>query len=193
MPLAFIKKIPWLAKLYMPTIEPRAKIKVERMEKYFEGKNRILDVGTGIGGLAFSYKKLGHEVTCLDVVDHSFFPEIKPVLYNGKKFPFENNSFDTSMIITVLHHTTTQREVIQEASRVSDRIIIMEDVYTNPIQKYLTYFMDSLVNLEFKGHPHSNRNEQEWEQLFEELNLEIVDKKIHPFLFFFRQVTYLLK
>ena len=97
------------------------------------------------------------------------------------------------MIITVLHHTTDHKKIISEASRVADQLIIMEDVYTNPIQKYATYFMDSLVNLEFKGHPHSNRDEAGWEQLFKELNLEVIDKQIHHTLVIFRQVTYLLK
>ena len=193
MALSFIKKIPWLAKLYIPTIEPRAQVKIERTEKHLQPNSKILDIGSGIGGLAYAFQKRGHNMTCLDVVDHSFFPEIQPVIYDGKSFPFEKKSFDTAMIITVLHHTTTQREIISEAKRVANQVIIMEDVYTNSFQKYLTYFMDSLVNLEFKGHPHSNRNEQEWEQLFTELNLEIVDKEVHRFLLFFRQVTYLLK
>ena len=193
MSLAFIKNIPWLAKLYRPTIEPRARIKLQRTEKYIPKKSKILDVGSGICGLAFSYTNKGHDVTCLDVVDHSFFPEIKPIIYDGKKFPFANRSFDTCMIITVLHHTTTQKEIIEEASRVADQVIIMEDVYTNIIQKYLTYWMDSIVNLEFAGHPHSNRDEAGWEKLFDELDLEIVDNQVHRMLIFFRQVTYLLK
>jgi len=193
MSLIFIKKIPWLAKLYIPTIEPRAQVKIDRTEKYLQSNSKVLDVGSGICGLAYAFQKRGHEMTCLDVVNHSFFPEIQPVIYDGKSFPFEKKSFDTAMIITVLHHTTTQKEIIGEAKRVANQVIIMEDVYTNVFQKYLTYFIDSLVNLEFKEHPHSNRNEQEWEQLFVELDLEIVDKQVHQFLLFFRQVTYLLK
>ena len=75
----------------------------------------------------------------------------------------------------------------------ASRIIIMEDIYSNSLQKYLTFFVDSLVNLEFSDHPHSNKTDEEWRELFRKNGLKLVDAKYHRFLLFFRQVTYYLE
>ena len=52
---------------------------------------------------------------------------------------------------------------------------------------------DSRVNLEFKDHPHSNRNDAGWKKLFQALNLEIIEEKQFKTLLVFRQVIYVLK
>ena len=82
--------------------------------------------------------------------------------------------------------------VIKEALRVADELIIIEDVYTNQLHKYLTFFTDSLFNFEFIGHPHSNKTETEWEKLFKNLKLKIKDKRKDKVLKFYNQVTYYL-
>lgn len=92
----------------------------------------------------------------------------------------------------MLHHTTNAEGLIREAKRVSDRIIIMEDIYENPFQKYITWFTDSLVNWEFFGHPHTNRTDSEWRELFEQNGLVVEKVEYYRFLLFFKQVTYAL-
>ena len=102
--------------------------------------------------------------------------------------------FDISMLITVLHHCPQPEDVFAEAVRVSkDKIFVLEDVYSNWLMKRFTWFMDSLMNLEFIGHPHTNKSEYEWEKLFDLHHLKLIYKKKVKILFIFTQVVYVLE
>ncbi|TDI88282.1 MAG: class I SAM-dependent methyltransferase [Candidatus Dadabacteria bacterium] len=170
-----------------------AKFKIERISEYLSPKDKILDIGTGPGSVCLLMNGDGYNVTPIDVIDQTLSPEIAPEIYNGKKLPYNNSSFDTALILTVLHHTSNPEEILLEAKRVADKIIIIEDIYTNPIQRYLTYFVDSIVNMEFSGHPHSNKSDNEWKDVFIELGLKLKAAKYSRFLLFFRQATYYLE
>lgn len=170
-----------------------AKFKIERISEYLSPKDKILDIGTGPGSVCLLMNGDGYNVTPIDVIDQTLSPEIAPEIYNGKKLPYNNSSFDTALILTVLHHTSNPEEILLEAKRVADKIIIIEDIYTNPIQRYLTYFVDSIVNMEFSGHPHSNKSDNEWKEVFLELGLKLKAAKYSRFLLFFRQATYYLE
>lgn len=50
----------------------------------------------------------------------------------------------------------------------------MEDLFESPIEKWLTLIEDSIVNWEFKGHPHSNKPENDWLKAFKQRNLKVV-------------------
>lgn len=93
----------------------------------------------------------------------------------------------------MLHHTASPENLLKEARRVARKIIVMEDVYTTVWQKYATYIMDSLVNLEFKGHPHSNKNDTQWREVFQRLGFEIKSVSICPFWKLFLSATYILE
>ena len=135
----------------------------------------------------------GLNVHPLDIKDISFFPDIKPQVYDGKKLPFEHRNFDVALLITMLHHTPDPKAILKEALRVAPKLIVMEDIFTNVIQKHLTFFTDSLVNLEFEGHPHTNLDDEGWRQLFTELKLDIVNVEYRRTLLFFKQVIYVLE
>ncbi len=170
-----------------------AKYKIERISEYLSPKDRILDIGTGPGSVCLLMNGDGYNVTPIDVIDQTLSPEIVPEIYDGKNLPYKNASFDSALILTVLHHTPNPEEILLEAKRVADKIIIIEDIYTNPIQRYLTYFVDSIVNMEFSGHPHSNKSDNEWKDVFIELGLKLKAAKYSRFLLFFRQATYYLE
>jgi SAM-dependent methyltransferase len=186
--------IPLLRKWLQATIPARMKIKLHRIQPLLPTEARILDLGTGNGGLCKSLREMGHDVQPCDVKDISFFPEVQPLIYNGQRLPFENGAFDTTLLITVLHHTPQPDAVLDEAIRVSSRrIVVMEDIYKNPVQKYLTWFTDSLVNMEFVGHPHTNRSDRRWQKTFASKGLQVVSKNEFRTLLFFRQVIYVLE
>ena len=108
--------------------------------------------------------------------------------------PFKDNTFDRSMILTVLHHTDQQKEVLKEAMRVTkNRIIVIEDIYTNKMNKCITQFVDSIINLEIKGHPHSNRTDSEWRLFFKSLGLKIVNVRLPKKYLVFKPVIYELE
>ncbi len=151
--------------------------------EYLHPGGKILDVGSGTSNIAYDLQTSGYNVTGLDVENVSFIPAFTPVIYDGKTIPFQDKTFDTALILTVLHHTTNVDQIIREAVRVANQVIILEDVYTTTFRKYMTYFFDSLINLEFVGHPHSNQSDAQWRQTFIRLGLEITaTKPMHSFV-----------
>ncbi len=183
----------WFRSLVMRTIPARLRIKQERIARHLTRGASILDVGSGHGGLCHALRVEGFNITPIDVQNLSFFPDVQPILYDGYKMPFHDKSFDTALLITMLHHTPFPDEILEEALRVtSRRIVVMEDIYSNALQRELTFFTDSLVNLEFAGHPHSNKTDAEWLALFKSMGLKLVHREDFRTLLFFRQVIYVL-
>ncbi|MFN2340148.1 MAG: class I SAM-dependent methyltransferase [Halanaerobium sp.] len=169
-----------------------AEDKYERIEAFIDKNETLLDLGAGKCALSYKLKKEGFEVTPVDVQDLSFHPEIKPLIYDGQHLPFADDSFDTVLLLTVLHHIPDPELVLKEALRVGRKVIVIEDVYNSQLQKYLTYFTDSLFNFEFVGHPHTNKKDQEWKKLFKKLNLELRAEREDQVLKFYTQKTYYL-
>jgi SAM-dependent methyltransferase len=171
----------------------RAEVKRKRLLPFLSKGESVLEVGAGNGALTKLLSNEGMQLSVLDIEDKSLFEDVKVRVYDGEKFPFEGKQFDVCQLITMLHHTTNAEELIREAKRVSDRIIIMEDIYENPLQKYITWFTDSLVNWEFFGHPHTNLTDTEWRELFEQNGLVVEKVEYYRFLVLFRQVSYVLR
>ena len=171
----------------------RAEVKRKRLLPYLQKGSSVLELGSGNGALAVLLQNEGMEVSLLDIEDKTIFREVNVEVYNGMKFPHADKQFDVCQLITMLHHTDNAEELIQEAKRVSNRVIVMEDIYEGSFQKHVTWFTDSLVNWEFYSHPHANRTDTEWQGIFQQNGLEIEKVEYYRFLLFFKQVTYVLK
>lgn len=176
--------------MYKSTILPRARKKYQLLAPMLNQSESIVDIGCGNGGLSKLLLNQGYKVQGADIIDNSYYDDVQPIIFNGKQLPVENRSFDTALIITVLHHTTYQKELLLEAQRVAKRVIVMEDVYSHEWGKRITHFTDSLVNLEFKGHPHTNRTRKGWMEFFKELNYTVHQSIDTRTLGYFRQVVY---
>ncbi|NHK31930.1 MAG: class I SAM-dependent methyltransferase [Asgard group archaeon] len=171
----------------------RAKRIINRINRYFKKSDRILDIGSGLGTICSKLLKRKHKITPLDIKDLSIYDNVKTIIYNGIEIPFKRNHFDVAFLLLVLHHTPNPKKILIEAKRVVKRIIITEDVYSNVFQKYLAFFWCSLLNLDFFRHPHSNKTDSEWRELFRELNLKLIDVKYHRSVIpIVKQVTYFL-
>lgn len=171
----------------------RAENYVKNIFNFFNTEDNILDIGSGFSSISKKLIDMKFNVKSLDINNSSLYPDIKPVVYDGKNIPFKKNEFDASIFIVVLHHIKEQELVIREAMRVSKKIIITEEVYSNLLEKYLLFFYDSLVNLEFVGHPHTNRTEEQWNCLFKKLKLKIIKKERSRYLGLIKVVTYYLE
>ncbi len=171
----------------------RANDLISKIKPFLNKEDHILDIGAGTCNVSEILLGEGYNIVPLDIQDLSFVDDIKPILYDGNKIPFNDNKFDLALIVTVLHHTPHPEKIIREARRVSKRIIIIEDIYTNIFHKYLTYFFDSLVNLEFIGHPHTNKNDKQWRAVFNKFGLKLVEARYSRFLIVFFNATYHLK
>lgn len=146
---------------------------VKRINLHLSSGDRILDLGAGTCLFTRHFQSQGYQVTPVDVTNRSYYPEIKPLIYDGKRLPFADNAFDACLLIGVLHHTPKPDAVLSEAARVSKKIFLHEDIYESLWQKYYTYFIDSLLNKQFFRHPHTNKNDRLWRQLFARLDLKL--------------------
>lgn len=162
------------------------------IQHHIPSHSRILDIGSGDGILDDILARKGHKITPIDIGNYSCIPHITPILFNGTDIPFKNQSFDVALIITVLHHVAHHDVLLSEAKRVAKRVIIIEDVYASTWQRYLTYIMDSIMNLEFIGHPHSNLSLQLWLKKFKKLGFTVHHAETVPFWGLFLSATFVL-
>lgn len=112
----------------------RAEIIYNQVKDYVKGE-KVLDLGCGDGKVGELLSKGGFNVVLADVVKH---PNIDNLNLNfklfdkEKKVPFKDNTFDTTLIITVIHHADNPLKVIKEVYRVTKpngMVIAIETVY----------------------------------------------------------------
>lgn len=155
--------------------------------------NSILDIGCGSGAITEQLLKNYKNVIGFDIANHNLSDSIKFVLgLKNEPLPFTEKEFDCSLLIFVLHHTEKPENILKEAYRVSRNVIIFEDLITNPLQRYYTYFCDSFMNFEWFGHPHSNKSKEEWEKIFKNLKYKEIDKLFTFNIFGLKQGIYFL-
>lgn len=111
------------------------------VEPHVEGE-KMLEIGTGRGWISYHLARQlpsSAVITQTDVIDYRE-PEVKEVpnlkfvpVVNDNPLPFSDNSFDTAVVVYVLHHIAQGapwERFLQELNRVVRRkVIILEDVY----------------------------------------------------------------
>jgi len=183
----------FLKKIFNKLAEWQVEEKLREILPHIGEVSHILDIGTGNGVLCRRLRNIGHRIMPLDVQDKSFISSVRPRIYNGQRLPFDDKHFDISLLIAVLHHIPIPEKVVQEAKRVSKRIIIMEETFSNIFEKYVIHFVDSLFNLEFVGHSHSNKTDMEWKKIFQHHDLKLSCSRYSRSLFVLQRVTYVLE
>ena len=169
-----------------------ARKKFNWMVRHLSHTSKSLELGSGMGSLVHVLREEGFDVVACDVADHSVRYDLAPVLYDGNRTPFDADSFDVCILSTVLHHVPNPDLLIEEALRVAPKVIIIEDIYSSSLQRQITEFADSLLNWEFEGHPHSNRNDEAWRDCFDRLNTTLIHAQSWPVGLIFRQAIYVL-
>jgi SAM-dependent methyltransferase len=156
-------------------LQVRAEFFTSLFENELPPQSDILDIGGRWGFYSGPLIKRGHQPIVLDVVRPGF-QKAPVVIYDGSKMPFEDKSFDASILVTVLHHIRDQVSVLQEARRVTrKRIVIVEDLYHHPLGRFWTIFRDRLLNFEWFGHPCGFRTRPQWEIFFKEQGFQVRD------------------
>ena len=185
--------IPILGPLTFAAWKIDARRKLKWMEAHLSKTDRHIDIGSGPGSLLSVIRAQGYQIDGLDITDSAYRTELTAQIYDGHAMPFGAGAYDTALLSTMLHHTPDPDHILREASRIARRLIIIEDVYDSPVMEWLTKRFDSLMNLEFKGHPHSNRTDAEWKTSFARMNMRLVSAEIYPVAGIFRQAVYVVE
>jgi ubiquinone/menaquinone biosynthesis C-methylase UbiE len=68
-------------------------------------------------------------------------------VYDGHHLPFAGGQFHLVVLVYVLHHAKSPNTLVEEAARVTGgRIIILESICTNQVQRAILTVLDHIVN-----------------------------------------------
>jgi ubiquinone/menaquinone biosynthesis C-methylase UbiE len=152
---------------------------------------KILDVATGTGILAYELAKLGHTVVGVDLstnmitqarAKHANNPQLHFQQADATRLPFENNEFDVSAISFALHDMAheIQLKVLEEMKRVTKangQLLVVD--HSEPKQHWGTRLLSPLVKATESAH-YSSFVARGLSRLLHDVNLEVS-----------RQTTYL--
>ena len=175
--------------LYKPIVAAKGRKLGGYLLGHLRGSETILDVGCGdmIVTQCF-HGQTGKKIIGLDVIDYNL-SELPLQIYDGSSFPFADGSFDTVYAIFSLHHCTNGLTVLEEMVRVGrDKIIIVEEPYSNFFTKYYTLIHDWMGNrlesfsIDTPFHFHTDK---EWKRAFTDRNLQLIhEQRIFQFPWF---------
>jgi SAM-dependent methyltransferase len=154
-------------------LEARAEKIIQLFENQIPRKSRILDLGGGWGFYPGPLKKRGHEPLVLDVVNPGY-QKAPVVLYDGFNIPFPDQSFDVTILVTMLHHVPDPEALFKEVRRVTrQKAVVVEDLYHHAAGRFWTICRDRLLNMEFMAHPHQFRKDGGWREFFKAGGFEV--------------------
>jgi len=158
------------------TIEFRSKLFIKGCSNLIGQNDKVLDVGSGNGIMAWEFKKrFGCDIVCTDILNYIQveLPFIK--MNDPCKLSFQDNEFDLVMLIDMLHHTndSTQKMLITEGKRIGKSILIFE---TRPTLKakildhVLNYIHEKNMNI-----PLNFKNEFYWKKILDNVGFNSIN------------------
>lgn len=169
-----------------------ARRKLDLIRPWLPEDQTLLEIGSGPGSVLAEFRAAGYPIDGLDITDSSYDTTLKASLYDGETMPFDDRAYDTALLLTVLHHTPDPDAILKEAARVARRVIVIEDVFESAWQRKYTKIADSITNLEFFGHPHTNRSDAGWRETFDRLGFTLKHAEVHRLARVFRQAVYVV-
>ena len=137
---------------------------------------RVLDLGAGEGHVA---AVLGRRRVCAVDVGPFRRAAVPYTVYDGRRLPFGDAVFDTTLLLLTLHHCDEAAAVLDEAVRVTRRrLVVTESVYRNARDLFWLRTLDGRVNrLRHDGRmpvPLAFKTPEGWEALFASRGLHTV-------------------
>lgn len=143
-------------------------------------KAKVLDIGAGSCHLAKTLtQNHGLGVSAVDVVDHNL-TDFPLEVYDGKKLPYADSSFDIGLLIFVLHHASSASDLLKEAARVCNNLIIVEDLPGNRVERSLWKRFDYMTNHAIHSDievAHEAGSIDNWKAIFKKQDLRLVSTK----------------
>lgn len=168
----------------------RRKYLSRKLAPYLKDNCKVLDLGSSDGRLAHCIKqelekeqrKVSFTGCDIHVQTQTYIPIIE---YDGKRLPFEDNSFDCILIVDVLHHTNKPLEVLKEAKRVTRKNILIKDHYWTTQKDFIRLKHADYIGNHPYGIPLPNNflNKEGWQNLVQKCQLFVEEKKTYKVTF----------
>lgn len=175
--------------LIIPVLKMRAHRLGPHIFKAAEECDTILDFGCGDMILTefLTEKSPERSVIGVDTLDTNL-TDMPVLLYDGIRLPFEDKSFDATIVGFVLHHCCNINEVLEELKRVTrKKLIIFEEVYRGRIsQKILQChdFGNRLLSSKMEI-PLNFLTLEDWKKTFDRLDLSLRNTyRVYQYPFF---------
>jgi SAM-dependent methyltransferase len=155
-------------------VQRRVRVLATRIAQLLPQGSSVLDVGCGDGQVdrAIVGQRPDLRVEGVDVLLRpSASAAVRP--FDGTTVPYPDASFDSVLLVDVLHHTTDPMILLREASRVARRCIVIKDVQNDGLGGDQTLrFMDWVGNARHGvALPYNFWPRQRWEDAFRALGL----------------------
>ena len=115
----------------------------------------------------------------------------------GHDLPFANRTFDTVMLVDVLHHDLDPGRILQEAVRVARRHVLIKDHYWNTTWDRALLSVSDYIGNRGHGIPSARTTTlrlEQWKALFDEVPVRVVSSETFHYCSYdrCRQVIFLL-
>ena len=153
---------------------------IRLLTRWTRPSSRILDIGCGSGALAHVLEgEMGYSaVHSVDVIDLCRFPLRRYQVCDTTALPFDDGSFDMTVLSFVLHHVPDEQKVLvlREAARVSrGGVFILEDTPEHLVDHVLNWLHGWTWQMRC-GHraAFGFHSQHGWQEIFASLGLEAV-------------------
>jgi SAM-dependent methyltransferase len=106
----------------------RTRVLSKALAQLLPTRVRVLDVGCGDGTIDRLIMEARPDVH-IEGIDVLVRPQtdIQVTRFDGHRIPFADASFDVVMFVDVLHHTADPAVLLQEATRIARRFVVLKD------------------------------------------------------------------
>jgi ubiquinone/menaquinone biosynthesis C-methylase UbiE len=194
MSFKFIKNNNIFKKIFVFFSTPISGIFVfNELKNNFKKSDKILNLGCGTCLFDSHAISKGYNITSIDIYDGSLADTVSPIIYNGDKIPLKRKATDITLLISVLHHVNEQNKLINEAKRVSKKIIIQEDLVSGKFKRKMYSLIDNLMNLEFSIKNNNYHSFEEWKNIFKQNGLNLKSIRLKKGYFLINQGIFVLE
>src|SRR5919109_1660963 len=170
-----------LARSLQALLSRYAESKAEVIAPVLVGQ-RLLDLGAGEGYVTAALQRRANIWACaVDIGPYHRMP-VPYLIYGGTRLPFDDATFDNTLISLALHHCADPEAVLDEALRVTaSRLIILESAYRNRCERFCLERLDGWLNRYRHGGDMQSalafKRADEWQRIFAARALETIDRR----------------